>query len=69
MAYDRSGGADPSQKQREAGERAGRKKLSESGLPQTQPTAKEQDAANRTEMTVKHSLKRGPQETERADEK
>lgn len=69
MAYDRSGGADPSQREREAGKRAGRKKLSESGLPQTRPTAEEQDAANRTEMTVKHSLKRGPQEAERADER
>lgn len=69
MAYDQSGGADPSRREREAGERAGRKRLSERGLPQTRPTAEEQDAANRTEMTVKHSLKRGEQETERADER
>jgi hypothetical protein len=63
---DRSGGADLSEKEREAGERAGRKRLGEDGCPQTRATAEQQDAADRTKMTVRHSLKRGPQETERA---
>lgn len=65
MAYDQSGGGNPSQKEREAGERAGRKRLDENGCPQARPTLKEQDAANRTKMTVRHSLKRGSQEIER----
>ncbi|MGU3662117.1 hypothetical protein [Methylobacterium fujisawaense] len=69
MAYDQSGGANPSQKEREAGERAGRKRFGENGRPQARPTTKEQQAADRTETTVKHSLKRTSQETERADEK
>ncbi|WP_345822900.1 hypothetical protein ABC766_32210 (plasmid) [Methylobacterium fujisawaense] len=66
MADDQSGGANPSKKERDAGERAGRKRLGESGLPQAPPSPKEQDAANRTKVTVRHSLKRGSQETERA---
>lgn len=66
MAHDYSGGANPSKEEREAGERAGRKHLGENGLPQTPLTDKEQDAANRTKMTVMHRLKRGPQETKRA---
>jgi hypothetical protein len=69
MAYDQSGGANTSEEEHKAGKRAGRKKLSESGLPQTQPTDKEQNAANRMETTVKHSLKRTPQETKCANEK
>ena len=66
MAYDQSGGANPSKKEREVGERAGRKGLGEDGRPQTPPTSKEQDAADRTQTTVRDSLKRGSQETERA---
>lgn len=66
MAYDQSGGANPSQKEREAGERAGRKGLGEDGRPQTPPTSEEQDAADRTQTTARDRLKRGSQETERA---
>ena len=62
MASDQSGGAEPSKKEREAGERAGRKGLGEDGRPQTPPTSKQQNAADHTEMTVRHSLKRGSQE-------
>ncbi|GJE14789.1 hypothetical protein [Methylobacterium longum] len=65
MAYDQSGGANPSQKEREAGERAGRKLLGENGCPQAWPSPEQQHAADRTKMTVKHSLKRGSQEAER----
>jgi len=65
MAYDQSGSANPSQKEREAGECAGRKRLGENGCPQDKPTSKEQDAADRTKTSVRHSLKRGSQEAER----
>lgn len=41
MANDQSGGAELSEKEREAGERAGRKQLGENGRPQQQPTPKE----------------------------
>ena len=41
-------------------------RLGENGFPQKPPTPKEQDAANRTKTTVRHSLKRGSQETKRA---
>jgi hypothetical protein len=63
---DRGDGADPFEKEREAGERAGRKRLGEDGCPQARPSAEQQDATDRTKMTVKHSLKRGPQETGRS---
>ena len=62
----RSGGPDLSDKEREAGERAGRKRLGENGYPQARSTVEQQDAADRTKMTVKHSLKRGRQETGRS---
>jgi hypothetical protein len=52
MTRDQSGGANPSPKERAAGERAGRKRLGENGYPQPAPTPEEQDAANRTKMTV-----------------
>lgn len=63
MDDDRSGGVDLSEKEREAGERAGRKRLGEDGYPQARSTAEQQDAVDRTKMTVKHSLERGSQET------
>jgi hypothetical protein len=66
MADDRSGGANPSQKEREAGTRAGRKRLGEDGYPQKPPTAKEQDAANRTKMTVTTKPDPNPHEIKRA---
>ncbi|SFM91875.1 hypothetical protein [Methylobacterium pseudosasicola] len=66
MADDQSGGANPSKKEREAGERAGRKGLGKDGRPQTPPTPTQQNAADHTEMTVRHSLKSNPQETEQA---
>lgn len=42
------------------------KRLGENGHPQMRPTPKEQHAADRTRTTVKHSLKRGLQETDRS---
>jgi hypothetical protein len=66
MAYDQSGSANLSENERKASERAGRKRLGENGWPKTPPTSKEQDAADRTQTTVRDSLKRGSQETERA---
>lgn len=62
MAYDQSGGANFSRKECKAGERAGRKRLGGNGHPQPPPTPEQQDAADRTKMTVKHSLKLGSQE-------
>jgi hypothetical protein len=58
MAYDQSGSANLSENERKASECAGGKRLGENGWPQTRPTPNEQDAANRTKTTVKHSLKR-----------
>ena len=52
MAHDHSGSAAPSPEDRKAADRAGRKRLGENGFPQTQPTHAQQDAANRTKMTV-----------------
>lgn len=52
MADDRSNGANPSTREREASERAGGKHLGEDGRPQTPPTAKEQGEANCTRTTV-----------------
>lgn len=66
MAYDKSGGANPSQEERDAGERAGRKHLGENGYPQTPPTTKEQDAANRTKVTVTQKPEPSPHEITRA---
>jgi hypothetical protein len=66
MAYDQSGGANLSQKEREAGKRISRKRLGENGCPQDPPTPKEQDAANRTKMTVTKGPDPSPHETERA---
>lgn len=66
MAYDQSGSANLSEKERKASECAGRKRLGENGHPQMRPTPKEQDAADRTKTTVRHSLKSDPQETEPA---
>ncbi|MCJ2132688.1 hypothetical protein MKK69_01155 [Methylobacterium sp. J-026] len=66
MAYDRSGSANLSEKEREASECAGRKRLGENGWPQARPTTDEQHAADRTKTTVKQSLKRCSQETQPA---
>lgn len=66
MAYDQSGSANLSENERKASECAGRKRLGENGHPQMRPTPKEQHAADRTRTTVKHSLKRGLQETDRS---
>lgn len=66
MASDESGGAESSKKEREAGERAGRKHLGEDGCPQPAPTCKEQDAANRTKMTVTTKPEPSPHEIKRA---
>jgi hypothetical protein len=65
MAYDHSGGANPTPKERAAGERAGRKRLGEDGCPQDPPTPKEQDAANRTKMTVTQKPEPSPHEIKR----
>lgn len=59
MAYTRRTAAHLSKK-------GGRRPLSEDGRPQVPPTPEQQEAANRTKTTVRHSLKRGSQETERA---
>lgn len=66
MAKDQSGSAELSRKEREASERAGRKRLGENGAPQRAPTPKEQDAANRTKMTVTSKPEPSPDETKRA---
>lgn len=52
MARDQSGGATPSPEERAASARAGRKRLGEDGRPQAAPTPGEQEAADRTAMTV-----------------
>ncbi|MGH1573630.1 hypothetical protein ACRAWG_26965 [Methylobacterium sp. P31] len=52
MTRDQSGGANLSPEARAAAERAGRKRLGENSYPQPAPTPEEQDAANRTKMTV-----------------
>lgn len=44
------------------------RRLSESGRPQAPPTPEQQEAANRTKTTVRHSLKLGSQEMRRATE-
>jgi hypothetical protein len=66
MAKDQSGSANLSRKEREASEHAGRKHLGGNGRPQPAPTPKEQDAADRTKMTVTSKPEPSPQETERA---
>ena len=62
MASDQSGGAEPSKKEREAGERASRKDLGKDGRPQPAPTREEQNAANRTKMTVATKPEPSPHE-------
>ena len=42
------------------------RRLSTDGRPKDELASERQDAANRTKTTVKHALKRGSQETERA---
>lgn len=59
MANDRHSGVEPLKKEREVNRTAGQKRLGEDGLPQEPPTPKEQDTANHTKTTVKHSLQRG----------
>ena len=70
MTEVRIGSAELPNKAREGGDSEGRAWLGENRFPQKPPTLEEQNAANRTKTTVKHSLKRGLQETERTmDEK
>lgn len=64
MADNRNGIAEPPDRKHEPNNGADRKHLGENGLPQKMPTPEQQDAANRTQTTVRHSLKRGLQETE-----
>lgn len=61
MAWDQSGGADESARERAAAARAGRKRLGANGRPQTTPTTAERDAANRTAVTVTGRLDPNPQ--------
>ena len=66
MARDESGSATLSEGEREAGKRAGRKQLGRDGCPEDRSAGEMRDAANRTKITVKDSLKLGSQETRRA---
>ncbi|MGH1575108.1 hypothetical protein ACRAWG_36280 [Methylobacterium sp. P31] len=52
MTGDRGRGGEPPEKKHEAVEGTGRKRLGENGFPQTPPTREQQDAANRTKVTV-----------------
>jgi hypothetical protein len=65
MAKDQSGSADLSETEREASEKASRKRLGENGYPQDKPTPDKQNAADRSQTTVKHIVKRGSQEADR----
>lgn len=48
----------PTPWERDATRRVGQKRLGENGYPQAAPTAEEQDAANRTKVTVTAPPKR-----------
>lgn len=63
MARDQSGSATLSASEREAGKRAGRKRIGRDGRPQDRSSVEMQDAADRTKTTVRNSLKLGPQES------
>jgi hypothetical protein len=66
MTNDRDNGIEPSDEKREANQAAGRKHLGENGLPQKSITPKQQDAADRTKMTVTQGPEPSPQEVDRA---
>jgi hypothetical protein len=57
MAHDQSSRAHASGK-------TGRRRRGEDGHPQTPPTPEQQDAANRTKMTVTKEPEPNPQETQ-----
>lgn len=63
MARDQSGTATLSASERQAGKRAGRKRVGGDGHPQERSSVEMQDAADRTKTTVRDSLKLGPQES------
>ena len=61
MARDQNEDANRRKKNVGTAESAGCVRLGENGLPQTLATPEEKDAANRTKVTVRNTLKRGPQ--------
>ena len=64
MAYDRCVDARLNERETRAGRRSRRKQFGENGHPQVPPTPEQQNAANRTKITVNEHLKLGIQELE-----
>lgn len=65
MAYDRAASPHQAAKEREAGERAGDKRLDKKGHPQALTSAERRDAANHTRMAVTKNPEPTPHEIKR----